>query len=245
MITDEQKTKINEIISAIESLDSRIDKGVVLGQEADDFFADKVRTIKLLFDNTSDEWRALNRWEHQNNFHIHNQCKSEIYAGDKEKQKLQKLLEVIDQLIPAKSDNILKKEFRFSVADAYEAKRFICSLFRAAGSKIIIVDEHLDDQFFEYIDIVPDAVQIQIITGDKKPIFWTLLAELKKKRLNIEARVNNISHCRYIVIDDSVFYDTDASLNTIGKKDIAIHKVEDIEKTKNDITGYWNNAKIK
>ena len=141
-----------------------------------------------------------------------------------------------------------KKEWQFNTNDVYEAKCFICSLFQSAGSRIIIIDEHLDNQFFKYIDVVPDTVEVQIITGDQKPIFWTLLSELKKKRQNIEARVNNISHCRYIIIDDSIFYSTDASLNTIGKKDFMIHKLEDnteINKVKKEIEGYWNNALLK
>jgi hypothetical protein len=89
---------------------------------------------------------------------------------------------------------------------------------------------------------------VRIITGDQKPIFWSLLNELNKKRQNIEARVNGISHCRYIVIDDSAIYSTDASLNTIGKKDFMIHKLEDegeVAKVKKEIGGYWDNAKIK
>lgn len=112
----------------------------------------------------------------------------------------------------------------------------------------MIIDEHLDDQFFEYVDIVPDTVDIRIITGEQKTIFWTLLSVLKKKRNNVEARVNSISHCRYIIIDDSIIYSTDASLNTIGKKDFMIHKLEDeseIGKVKSEIENYWKSAKIK
>ena len=151
-------------------------------------------------------------------------------------------------MLPDGADVTTKKEHHFSATEAFEAKRFICSLFRSAGSKLLIIDEHLDDQVFEYIDIIPDAIQIQLITGDKKQIFWTLYGCLRSKRSNTEARINNISHCRYIVIDDSVIYSTDASLNTIGKKDFMIHRLEDgdeIVKVKSEIGGYWDSAKIK
>jgi len=248
MITDIQKTKINEIISSVEVFISRIEKGVVKGQEAGDFFAEHVRITKRLFINTSDEWRIIDRWEHENGFHWHSRYKSESYAGDEEKNKLLKLLKVVDSLLPQRSVIPVKKEHHFSATQAYEAKRFISSLFRSAGSNLIVIDEHLDDQFFEYVDIVPDTIQIRIIAGEGKLIFWSLLLELKKKRQNIEARVNNSSHCRYIVIDNSAIYSTDASLNTIGKKDFMIHKLEDdkeIAKVKSEIEGYWNNAKIK
>lgn len=247
MITDQQKTKINELISVTEGMLSRIDRGVVKGQEADDFFAEQIQVVKGLFDNVSDEWRTINRWEHENGFQWHLPYKSELYAGSGEKDRLSKLLEMLGHLLP-QGPAIVKSEHHFSASQAYEAKRYISSLFRSAGAKLTIIDEHLDDQFFEYVDIVPDSIQIQVITGEQKLIFWTLLAELKKKRANIDARVNGISHCRYIVVDDSIIYSTDASLNTIGKKDFMIHKLEDekeIAKVKSEIEGYWNSAKIK
>ena len=248
MITDQQKVKINELISATEGMVSRIEKGVVKAQEAGDFFAEQIRVAKELFDNTSDEWRVVDRWEHENGFQWHPVYKPNAYAGDGEKGKLLKLTEVLGRLLPSGLPTIAKKEVHFSVAQAYEAKRHIAFLFRSAGAKLIVIDEHLDDQFFEYVDVVPDTVQIRIITGNQKPIFWTLLGELKKKRPDIDARVNGISHCRYIVVDDSAIYSTDASLNTIGKKDFMIHKLEDeseIAKVKSEIESYWNNAKIK
>ncbi len=248
MITDQQKVKINELASATEGTISRIEKGVVQGQEAEDFFAEQIRVAKELFDNTSDEWRIVDRWEHENGFNWHLESKPGFYAGDKDKEKLLKLLEVLGRLLPQGSATAVKKEHHFSSNQAYEAKRHITSLFRSAGAKLIVVDEHLDDQFFEYVDVVPETVQIRIITGNQKPIFWTLLGELKKKRPNIDARVNGISHCRYIVVDDSAIYSTDASLNTIGKKDFMIHKLEDdkeVAKVKNEIEGYWNSAKVK
>ena len=248
MITDQQKTKINKVVSSIEDTISRIGKGVVKGQEAGNFFAEQVMVIKNLFINASDEWRIIDRWEHENGFQWHPVYKSESYAGDKEKEKLSKLLDILIGLLPQGFVVATKKENHFSTNQSYEAKRFISSLFRAAGNKLIIVDEHLDDQFFEYVDIVPNTVQIQIITGEQKPIFWTLLSELKKKRQYIEARVNGMSHCRYIIVDDSAIYSTDASLNTIGKKDFMIHKLEDekeIAKVKSEIEGYWNTAKLK
>ncbi len=246
MITDEQKIKLNELISSVEQIISRLDKGVVRGQEAVDFLFDGIRHAKGLFDKASDEWRIIDRWEQDNGFHWKHKYLSGSYAGAKEKEKLSKLLEVLNKLLPEGSSTS-KNENHFSINQAYEAKRYIAALFRSAGNKIIIVDEHLDDQFFAYVDIVPESIKIKIITGEKKKIFWDLLNELRKKRMNIDARVNGISHCRYVVIDDVAVYSTDASLNTIGKKAFMIHKLEneeEIEKVKKEIREYWNIAKI-
>src|SRR3989344_8254963 len=109
MITDQQKTKINEFISSVEGMMSKIERGVVKGQEAGDFFAEKIRAAKELFDSTSDEWRIIDRWEHENGFQWHPVYKSESYAGDGEKNKLSKLLEVITGLVPNGSI-VVKKE---------------------------------------------------------------------------------------------------------------------------------------
>ena len=87
MITDEQKTKLNEIISTTNGMISRIDKGVVKGQESEDFFAEQIGMVKSIFTNTSDEWRIIDRWEHENNFQLYSMYKSGVYSGDKEKQR--------------------------------------------------------------------------------------------------------------------------------------------------------------
>jgi hypothetical protein len=248
MITDEQKTTINEIISASNSMVSRIGKGVVLAKESSDFFSTNIHSALALFDQSSDEWRTIDRWKNENGYNWTNQPKSGSYANDRDKEKIEKLIAILSALVGGNNVKIEKNEWHFSISETYDAKRFICDIFRTAGAKIIIIDEHLDDQFFEYVDIVPDTIQIKIITGEQKTIFWTLLVALKNKRKNIEARVNGISHCRYVVIDDSVVYSTDASLNTIGKKDFMVHKLKDekeITKVKAEIEGYWNNAKIK
>lgn len=246
MITDQQKTRINELISGVEGILSRVDKGVVKCQEAEDFFAEQIRQTKGFFDKNSDEWRIIDRWEQENGYAWKPQCKAGSYAGNGQKEKLTKLTQVLFELIP--EGIIKKKELHFTIAETYEAKRYVASIFRSAGAKLTVVDEHLDDQFFEYIDIIPTTVAVRVITGDQKPIFWTLFSELKKKNQNVDARVNGVSHCRYIIIDDSVIYSTDASLNTIGKKDFMIHQLEDdsqITKVKNEVEGYWSNGKVK
>lgn len=249
MITDEIKIKFNETISAIDGMIVRIHKGVVQGNEAVDFFTKQMNGAQALFENTSDEWRTIDRWKNENGYTYSLQYRSSTYAGEQEIEKLTKLTAILGKVL---SDNGVvspaQKEFFFAVGDTYQAKRFICNLFRSAGSKLLIVDEYLDDQFFEYLDIVPETIQVQLITGDQKAIFWTLLTELKKKRANLDARVNGSSHCRYIVIDESAIYSTDASLNTIGKKDFMVHKLEDeneIIKVKSEIADYWSTGKIK
>lgn len=248
MVTDQQKTKLNEIIGAANEMISRVGKRVVFAKEAEDFFAENKRSALGLFDSTTDEWRILDRWETENGYKWSLMQRSGVYADEKQIEKLNKLAEVlrsINGVVVTTSD---ETEKHFTSSEAYEARRFVCDILRQAGAKVMIVDEWLDDKFFEYVDIIPGNVSICAITGERYPIFWTLYGDLKKKGVNIEARVNGVSHCRYIVVDDTIFYSTDASLNTIGKKDFMIHKLQDavqIAKVKTEIEQYWNNAKIK
>ena len=109
MITDQQKTKINELVSSIEGMVSRIEKGVVKGQEAGDFFAEQIAGVKGIFDNIADEWRIIDKWEHENGFQWHPVYKSESYAGIGEKEKLSKLLAVIIGLLPNGSVAVKKR----------------------------------------------------------------------------------------------------------------------------------------
>lgn len=245
MITDEQKARINKIISDIDTGLSRIDKGVLQAQEAENLFAICLSNSQSIFVTPSDEWRIIDRWKNENGYNWSLTQRSGTYAGPQQKEKLEKLRSKLETITPAISVSFPTNEVHFSENEGYEAKRLICNTLRSAGSSVLVLDEHLDDQFFDYIDILSNNINIRVITGERKPIFWKLLDELRKNRSNIEARVNSISHCRYIVIDGSTVYSTDASLNTIGKKAFMIHRLSDGEKVNAEIEQYWNNGKIK
>jgi len=65
---------------------------------------------------------------------------------------------------------------------------------------------------------------------------------LKEKKVrNIDAKINSSSHDRYIVIDGKTLYSMGASINTIGKKDFMMHRVnEKQDDVMVKINGWWS-----
>lgn len=135
-----------------------------------------------------------------------------------------------------------KKEWVFSKEEKYEANRFIMKILESASEKVVVVDNYLDNNIFDFIDNIDNKVNVYLITDSRKPIFKKLFISLSEKRENIKARFNSSSHDRFIAVDDREVYALGASFNTIGKKDFMINKLEDpktIKEKLRDFQQYW------
>ena len=154
---------------------------------------------------------------------------------------LDKLSEILD--ICNSAINLNKNEYSFSKDQKYEVDKFLIKLFKNASSSIIIVDNYLDENIFDFIDIINNNVIIKFITSDKKLIFKRLFLSKKRERGNMEVKINDESHNKYIVVDGADIYSIDASINTIGKKDFMIHKViEEKDKVLDKINKWWESG---
>lgn len=233
---------IESLISDIQKHVTTLDKGVVKAQEAEDFFADSIRKAKAIFGQDTDEWRMLDRWQNESHYMWFAVYKSGVYAEEKQKQKiinlLNKLKEITNTDVVDTSDN----EYSFSPQQKYEAYRLLISIFKGAQENAWIVDNFLDEVVFDFVNVIGENVQINLITDEQKPVFKRLYFALKEKGgRNIDAKVNNSSHDRYIVIDGKVLYSMGASINTIGKKDFMMHRInEKQDEVMTKITGWWS-----
>ena len=219
----------DSLIAEINKMIAQINKGVVKGQEAGDFFAGSIRKAKEMYGQNSDEWRLLDRWEHENGYQWHPVYKSERYASEKEKQKLQDLKLKLEEISgDGNKGSFDQDEYTFTANQRYEAYKTLIHLLKSAERSIVIVDNFLDEIVFDFLDIIPVTISVRMITSDRKPIFRRLFLALKEKgETNIEAKVNTTSHDRYLVVDDLNVYSLGASLNTIGKGDFMIHRLNE------------------
>ena len=239
------KEKIKNIIIEIEKEILRINKGIAKAQESEDFFSSKMRDAKEVFGKDTDSWRHLDKWENENGFQWHHRYKLNSYADSDLKNKLQKFLDKLSEILDICNSaiNLNKNEHSFSKDQKYEVNKFLIKLFKNASSSIIIVDNYLDENIFDFIDIINNNVIIKFITSDKKLIFKRLFLSKKKERGNMEVKINDESHNRYIVVDGTDIYSIDASINTIGKKDFMIHKViEEKDKVLDKINKWWKDG---
>lgn len=220
---------VESLILDIQKHLTTIDRGVVKAQEAEDFFAQSIAKAKEIFVKDTDEWRMLDRWENESGYIWHSVYKAGVYAEEKQKQKITNLLKKLEEITNTGSAmDTSKNEYSFSANEKYEAYRLLISILKGAQESIWIVDNFLDEVVFDFIDIVNADIQINLITDDQKPIFKKLYSALKEKGgRNIEAKANNSSHDRYIVVDGKILYSMGASINTIGKKDFMMHRINE------------------
>ena len=240
-----QSEKIKNIIIDIEKEILRIDKGIAKAQESEDLFSLKIRDAKEVFGKDTDNWRHLDKWENENGFQWHSRYKSNSYADNELKNKLQKLLDKLSEILDICNSaiNLNKNEYSFSKDQKYEVDKFLIKLFKNTSSSIIIVDNYLDENIFDFIDVIDNNVIIKFITSNEKLIFKRLFLSKREERGNMEVKINNESHNRYIVIDGVDVYSIDASINTIGKKDFMIHKViEERDKVLDKINKWWESG---
>lgn len=219
--------EIEELITNINKQIAQIERGVLKGQEAGDFFADSVRKAKEIYQQDTDEWRLLDRWEHEKGYQWHPVYKSSTYAGEKEKQKLQELVLKLEEISGVQQTaSIVANEYSFTASQKYEAYRLLLTIFKSSTESVYIIDNYLDEVIFDFLDVIPVGVSIKLVTTDKKSIFKRLYLAFKAKNNLVEAKEDNSSHDRYIVIDKRNVYSLGASINTFGKGDFMIHRLE-------------------
>lgn len=113
--------------------------------------------------------------------------------------------------------------FDGQVFDAYE---FICNLVRSASSRIILIDNYVDESVLAIMDKRNPGVNATIYT-QKIPSHLALdIAKHDNQYPPIPVQVFKKAHDRFLIIDDQVYH-IGASIKDLGKKWFAILKMAD------------------
>lgn len=111
--------------------------------------------------------------------------------------------------------------FDGQVFDAYE---FICNLVRSASSRIILIDNYVDESVLAIMDKRNPGVNATIYT-QKIPSHLALdIAKHDNQYPPIPVQVFKKAHDRFLIIDDQVYH-IGASIKDLGKKWFAILKM--------------------
>ena len=131
-----------------------------------------------------------------------------------------------------------EKEFKekiFFDGQIYDAYSLIINIIKSAKSKILIIDNYIDDSILEMLIKKNEDVKVVILTSNKTNISKLDIQKFNKEYPILEVAKTDKFHDRFIVIDDKELYHVGASLKDLGKKCFAISKIEDsdyIEKFK-------------
>lgn len=134
-------------------------------------------------------------------------------------QHLSEKLEILE------SNELEQKQGIFYDRQIFDAYTFVSDLIRSAKSKIILIDNYVDDSVLTLIS-KNQNVDVTIYT---KNISKQLNQDLKKynsqyKKIEIKKFEN--SHDRFLIIDDKELYHIGASLKDLGKKWFAFSKMD-------------------
>ena len=135
--------------------------------------------------------------------------------------------EVFDEL--QKNKEKAFKEKIFFDGQIYDAYSLIIDIIRSAKSKILIIDNYIDDTILEMLAKKNQDVKVVILTSNKTNISKLDIQKFNKEYPILEVAQTDKFHDRFIIIDDKELYHVGASLKDLGKKCFAISKIEDIE----------------
>ena len=135
--------------------------------------------------------------------------------------------EVFNKLQENQQSEICQKIF-FD-GQIYDAYSLIIKIIKTAKSKILIIDNYIDDSILEMLTKKNNAVEVGILTSEKTNISKLDIQKFNKEYPKLVIAKTDKFHDRFIVIDNKELYHVGASLKDLGKKCFAISKIEDRE----------------
>ncbi len=111
--------------------------------------------------------------------------------------------------------------FEGQIYDAYSLMKDIINL---SNKSIIIIDNYIDKSLLDILS--KTNKEILIITNKYNNEDYE---KYKKQYSNIEIKINNSFHDRFIIIDEKTLYHCGASFKDLGRKCFSITRIEDNE----------------
>ena len=109
----------------------------------------------------------------------------------------------------------------------YDAYSLIVDIIRKANSKIIIVDNYLDENILKVLLKKKENVEVLLVTSNKSSIDTMDIEKFNQECPFISVISTNKIHDRFIIIDEKELYHLGASIKDAGKKCFGINKIED------------------
>jgi len=139
-----------------------------------------------------------------------------------------KMFDEVFNELQRKQESKFKQKIFFD-GQIYDAYSLIINIIKSAKSKILIIDNYIDDTILEMLTKKNKDVKVVILTSNKTNISKLDIQKFNKEYPLIEVAQTNKFHDRFIVIDNKELYHIGASLKDLGKKCFAISKIEDID----------------
>ena len=125
---------------------------------------------------------------------------------------------------------IEKKDFRpiqgiFYNGLIFDAYAFVNDLLRDAKKEIILIDNYIDDTVLTLFSKYPN-IKFTIITKSISKQLKLDSDKYNKQYKNLEIKISNKYHDRFLIIDKTGAYHLGASLKDLGKKVFGFNKID-------------------
>ncbi len=121
------------------------------------------------------------------------------------------------------------KQKIFFQGQIYDAYSIIVDIIKRANSKILIIDNYIDDSVLKMLTKKKNNVEVVILTSNNSNIQNIDIQKFNKEYPILKVAKTNKFHDRFIVIDNKEMYHLGASIKDLGKKCFGINKIEDMQ----------------
>lgn len=115
----------------------------------------------------------------------------------------------------------------FYEGQIFSAHTFVADLIRSAKTRIVLIDNYIDDRVLTLLDKREDGVNATIYTKNFTKQLSLDIQQHNKQFVPISVEPFGLSHDRFLIIDD-VVYHIGASLKDLGKAWFAFTKMNDV-----------------
>lgn len=125
-----------------------------------------------------------------------------------------------------------QKEFKqkiFFDGQIYDAYSLVIDIIKSAKSKILMIDNYIDDSILNMLSKKNKDVEVVILTSQNCNISKLDITKFNKQYPILKIAKTNKFHDRFIIIDNKELYHCGASLKDLGKKCFAISRILDID----------------
>ena len=129
--------------------------------------------------------------------------------------RIEKLFKMIDERSVTPNQGIF---FDGQIYDAYE---FVCGLIKSAKTRIVLIDNYVDDTVLTMLDKRETDVSATIYTQKISEQFKLDITKHNAQYPAIDVKEFTKSHDRFLIIDNQVYL-IGASLKDLGKKWFAV-----------------------
>lgn len=113
----------------------------------------------------------------------------------------------------------------FYDGQVFDAHTFVSDLIRSATTRIVLIDNYIDDTVLKLFDKRASQVKATIYTKQISPALQTDIDLHNTQYEPIDVQVFTDSHDRFLMIDETVYH-IGASLKDLGKKWFAFSKMD-------------------